>query len=72
MHKVKGYNMLSKATKVMFNMIRHNHLKSMGAAEKEKHSIENLVSIKINREESCFEVQYKHEWYKYFTNGSWG
>lgn len=72
MENVKGYNILSKATKAMFSMIRKNHLASMGETEKEKHSIENLVSVKINQEENCFEVQYKHEWYKYYTNGTWG
>lgn len=72
MENVKGYGELSQATKAMFSMIRANHLKSMGEVEKEKHSVENLVSIKINNEENCFEVNYKHEWYKYYPNGTWG
>lgn len=72
MEGVKGYDKFNQATKAMFSMIRKNHIVSMGEEEKEKHSIENLKSVKINQKEKCFEVQYKHAWYKYYPDGTWG
>lgn len=72
MDHVKGFKVLSSAMKELFMSIYKKHVASMGEIEKEKHSIENLKSIKVNQEEQCFEVHYKHEWYKYYPNGTWG
>lgn len=72
MEHVKGFKKLSPDMQRLFREIYAKHLTSMGTAEKEKHLPENMKEIKVNQKERCFEVYYKHDWYKYYPNGTWG
>lgn len=72
MEAVKGYKKLTPGMQELFNTIQHLHVSGVGNSNKEKLAIKNLKEIKVNREEKCFEAYYKHDWYKYYPNGTWG
>lgn len=72
MMHVKGWNKLNSEMREIFMKIYRRHLRAMGEAEREKHNESNLVEIKVNQKEQCFDVYYNHEHYKYFSDGTWG
>lgn len=70
---MKGYDKLTDQLKELFNNTYIRHLESMGYGEREKYANQNIKEIKWDNRERCLKVYFKNgEWYKYFTNGTWG
>ncbi|ENH96691.1 hypothetical protein J416_09344 [Gracilibacillus halophilus YIM-C55.5] len=57
----------------MFMNTYNKHMNALGAEEKEKYIPENIKGVHRNIGERYFEVYFKNgEWFKYYTNGTWG
>lgn len=49
------------------------HMKAIGTEERDQYAMRNIKKVKRNIPERCFEVYFRNgEWFKYFTNGTWG
>lgn len=70
---MSDYEELMPNMKLIFDKVYKKHLAVMGVTEQERHTMDHISKIKVNVLESCFEVHFSHgEWYKYFSNGTWG
>jgi hypothetical protein len=72
MDHIKGYRSLAPELKDKFVILYRKHLREMDPALREKHSIEYMKQVKYIPIEKCFEIVYRHRWYKYFLNGKRG
>lgn len=72
LENIKGFSKLPNNGKELFKRIYKNHLRAMGEKEREKHLPNNMKQIKVIVKERYFEVQYRHEFYKYYFDGTWG
>lgn len=64
---------LSKSEIKMVMRTYYKHMNAMGTKEREQYAIQKITKVKRNIPERCFEVYYKNgEWFKYYTNGTWG
>ncbi|MBE1554524.1 hypothetical protein [Sporosarcina limicola] len=62
---------LHQKTKELLLRVHAKHTATMGQIEKEKHSLENIRKVVVDRKEKCLKVCYEHEWYHYAPNGAW-
>lgn len=50
-----------------------NHNSSMGLKERVNYTLSHIAKVKRNVKENCLEVYYNDgEWWKYYSNGTWG
>jgi hypothetical protein len=64
---------LTESELKMFMKTYKRHMNAMGTEERDQYAIRNIKKVKRNIPERCFEVHFKNgEWFKYFTNGTWG
>lgn len=69
----KCLNKLTLLQRDLFERTYKSHLATMGIAMREKHSLENIKTVKWDKKESCLKVYFNHgEWFHYYSNGSWG
>ncbi|WP_018934466.1 hypothetical protein [Gracilibacillus lacisalsi] len=51
----------------------NKHMNAIGSEEKGNYRLGNIKKVLRNIPERCFEVHYANgEWFKYYTNGTWG
>lgn len=64
---------LSGAELKLLTKVHKSHLGAMGTEEREQFSSRNISEVKRNISEKCLEVYFNNgEWFKYYTNGTWG
>lgn len=53
--------------------IHSKHNASMGTGTKESYTASHITKVERNVKEKCFHVHYDNgDWFKYFSNGTWG
>ncbi|MBM7581083.1 hypothetical protein [Jeotgalibacillus terrae] len=66
---------LKQLTDNEYRVLKKAHAKhngSLGAAEREKYSLNNIVKVEFNKADNCLNVHYDDgNWWHYCPNGSW-
>ena len=72
MNKLPAAKNLSDAEYRFLLKVFADHNRSMGIEERKHYSLTDIVKVKKNFKENCFEVYYSNgEWFHYFPNGTW-
>lgn len=50
-----------------------NHNSSMGLEQRRNYTLSDIVKVERNIKEKCLHVHFANgEWWKYYSNGTWG
>jgi len=69
---IKGYNTLNNQEREIFEQTYQKHYDVQGSEQKKLFEKEKIKEIKVNDEENCIEVYFEHEWFKYYSDFTWG
>lgn len=73
MEKLPVFNKLTDKEYELFLKIYNNHISAMGAKERQKHTLSDIVKVDKDIKNRCFKVYFKNgNWWHYYLNGSWG
>ena len=72
MKKIPAAKHLTDQEYQLLMVVYANHNRSMGLKERVKYAASEIVKVKRNIKEKCFEVYYSDgNWWHYSVNGTW-
>ncbi|MCM3360306.1 MULTISPECIES: hypothetical protein [unclassified Psychrobacillus] len=64
---------LNEVETKLFERVHAKHLSVIGNEEKTKYQKEEIVKIERDIRNKCLKVYFRNgEWFRYFTDGTWG
>ena len=64
---------LNEVETKLFERVNAKHLSVIGNEEKTKYQKEEIVKIERDIRNKCLKVYFRNgEWFRYFTDGTWG